>query len=193
MGRGEGGGRVDQLAALDCAAAETVVDIGGGNGSLLRGLLDRVPGLRGTCSTSRRRTATRRSSTSDCLVPGSFFEHVPQGDVYVLSAILHDWDDERATAILRTIRTAAPPTRALLVLDAVVPSGNEPHGAKWLDVLMLTLLDGRERDEEQWRALLGRGLRADADRGRLIEGDAADHYCDRQRASSATSPRRGGR
>jgi hypothetical protein len=88
-------------------------------------------------------------------VAGSFFEHVPQGDAYVLSGILHDWDDERAAVILRVIRAAAPTEARVLVLDSVVPPGNEPDGTKWLDVLMLTLLGGRERDEEQWRALLG--------------------------------------
>jgi O-methyltransferase domain len=79
---------------------------------------------------------------------------VPRGDVYVLSTILHDWDDERAAAILRTIRASSPDGARLLVLDAVVPAGNEPHGAKWLDLLMLVHFNGRERDEEQWRELL---------------------------------------
>ena len=87
-------------------------------------------------------------------VAGDFFESVPAGDVYVLSTILHDWDDDRAAAILRTIRTAARPDARLLVLETVVPPGNEPHGAKWLDLLMLALFAGRERDEAQWRTLL---------------------------------------
>jgi O-methyltransferase domain/Dimerisation domain len=153
---GEGGGRVEQLAALEWRGGETVVDVGGGNGSLLRGLLDRVPDLRGIVfdlPETNRDEAIFDERLS--FVAGSFFEQVPQGDAYVLSAILHDWDDERAAAILRTIRAAAPAESRVLVLDSVVPPGNEPHGAKWLDVLMLTLLGGRERDEEQWRALLG--------------------------------------
>jgi hypothetical protein len=79
------------------------------------------------------------------------------GDAYVLSGILHDWDDESAAGILRTIREAAPPGARLLIVESVVPAGNEPHGAKWLDLLMLALLAGRERDEEQWRALLATG------------------------------------
>ncbi len=73
---------------------------------------------------------------------------------YVLATILHDWDDESATRILRTIRRAAPDGARELVLDSVVPDGNEPHGAKWLDLLMLALFGGRERDETEWRALL---------------------------------------
>ena len=90
-------------------------------------------------------------------VEGSFFESVPEGDVYVLSTILHDWPDEQAEAILRTIRTGAPPDARLILLEAVVPEGNEPGGGKWLDLLMLALFEGRERDEAQWRALLESG------------------------------------
>jgi hypothetical protein len=79
---------------------------------------------------------------------------VPSGDVYVLGAILHDWDDEHAARILRAIRTSAPPGARLVIRDAVIPPGNDPHGNKWLDLLMLVLLRGRERTEEQWKSLL---------------------------------------
>jgi hypothetical protein len=77
----------------------------------------------------------------------------------VLSAIIHDWDDEAALMILRTIRTAAPPDARVLITETVVPPGNDPNGAKWLDLLMLVLAGGRERTEPQWRRLLeGAGL-----------------------------------
>jgi hypothetical protein len=102
----------------------------------------------------------RDESTFDerlTFVEGSFFDSVPPGEVYVLGTILHDWDDEHATAILRTIRAAAPDDARLLLLEGVVQPGNEPDGAKWLDLLMLTLSAGRERDEAQWRALLDGG------------------------------------
>jgi hypothetical protein len=156
MAVGEGGARVEQLAALDWRGDETVVDVGGGNGWLLRGLLDRISGLRGIVFDLPETTRDEASFDERLsFVAGSFFDRVPQGDVYVLSGILHDWDDEPAAAILHTIRTAAPADARLLVLESVVPPGNEPHGGKWLDVLMLTLLGGRERDEEQWRVLLG--------------------------------------
>src|SRR6266511_5814693 len=96
-----------------------------------------------------------------CAIPifiaGSFFEAVPPADVYILGTILHDWDDEHATKILRTIRAAASDDSRLLLLEGVVRPGNEPDGAKWLDLLMLTLFAGRERDEAQWRELLERG------------------------------------
>jgi hypothetical protein len=82
---------------------------------------------------------------------------VPEGDAYVLSTILHDWDDEHATRILQTIRAAARAGSRLLIVDAVVPPGNEPGGGKWLDVLMLAFSRGKERSEPQWRELLAAG------------------------------------
>lgn len=150
--------RVERLAEVDWRGDETVVDVGGGNGSLLIELLRRLPGLRGIVF-DLPETTRDESRFGDRIefVAGSFFERVPAGDVYVLGTILHDWDDESATAILRTVRAAAPEDARVLVLDAVIPPGNEPHGAKWLDLLMLTLFDGRERDEEEWRALLDAG------------------------------------
>jgi hypothetical protein len=150
-------GRVDRLDDFPWSGDETVVDVGGGNGSLLAELLRRRPGLRGIVfdlpETNRDEAALGERIQ---FVEGSFFDAVPRGDVYVLSTILHDWDDERATAILRTIRAAAPQGARLVVLETVIPPGNEPEGAKWLDLLMLALFAGRERDERQWQALLER-------------------------------------
>jgi O-methyltransferase len=90
-------------------------------------------------------------------VEGSFFERVPPGDVFILGTILHDWDDERAASILRTIRSAAAAESRLLVIDAVVPPGKEQGGRKWLDLLMLTVAGGKERTEAQWRELFAAG------------------------------------
>lgn len=152
-------GRVERLASAGWRGDEVVVDVGGGNGSTLVELLKRRPGLRGIVldlpETNRDEAKLARAGIE--FVPGDFFDSVPRGDVYVLSTILHDWDDERAAAILRTIRDAAPDGARLLVLESVVPPGNEPDGAKWLDLLMLALFAGRERNEEQWRALLDAG------------------------------------
>ena len=163
--------RIERLAAVEWRGDETVVDVGGGNGSLLLDLLERRPGLRGIVF-DLPETVRDESKFGDRLafVAGSFFEKVPQGDVYILSTILHDWDDERAEAILRTIRTAASEGTRVIVIERVIQPGNDPDGAKWLDLLMLALLDGRERDEAQWRALLERsGLRVDRLGEALIE------------------------
>jgi hypothetical protein len=150
--------RVERLAKLDWRGDETVVDVGGGNGSLLREFLDGRPGMRGVVL-DLPETVRDESTFGHRIefVAGSFFESVPAGDVYLLATILHDWDDASATRILQTIRAAAGPDGRLIVLDAVIPPGNEPFGSKWLDLLMLTLFAGRERDEGQWRELLAAG------------------------------------
>jgi hypothetical protein len=147
--------RIERLAAVEWRGDETVVDVGGGNGSLLVELLRRRPGLRGVVFDLPETTRDEAALGDRCtFVAGDFFESVPPGDVYVLATILHDWDDERAAAILSTIRAGAPAGTRLLVLESVVQPGNEPDGAKWLDLLLLALFAGRERDEAQWRALL---------------------------------------
>jgi O-methyltransferase domain len=87
-------------------------------------------------------------------VAGSFFDSVPSADAYVLSKILHDWNDEQAAKILQTIHRSAPRAARLFVMDSVVPAGNDPSAVKWLDLLMLALQHGRERNEDEWRALL---------------------------------------
>lgn len=157
--RAMGGGKdrkAEQLAALEWREGELVVDVGGGNGALLRELLRRRPHLRGIVF-DLPETNRDESSFPDRLefVAGSFFERVPAGDTYLLSGILHDWDDGSAAAICRTIRAAASPGARLLVTESVVRPGNEPDGAKWLDLLMLVLAEGRERTESEWRGLLG--------------------------------------
>jgi hypothetical protein len=151
--------RVERLASVGWRGDETVVDIGGGNGSLLVELLRLHPGLRGVVF-----DLPEASRDEDALgdriefVGGDFFRSVPPGgDAYVLSTILHDWDDERAAAILRAVHSASPGGARLVLLEAVLPSGNEPHGAKWLDLLLLAQFGGRERDEAEWRTLLAAG------------------------------------
>ena len=146
--------RVERLAALDWRGDETVVDVGGGNGSLLVALLAWQHGLRGIVF-DLQETVRDEASLGDRIefVAGSFFESVPPGDVYVLSTVLHNWPDDRAAAILRTIRAAAPDHGRLLVIDAVMPPGNEPDGRHRFALLGLSLFGSRERDETEWLEL----------------------------------------
>jgi hypothetical protein len=159
--RAMGGGKqlnADRLAALEWTDGEVIVDVGGGNGALLADLLRRRPGLRGIVFDLPETVRDEKALGPDIeFVAGSFFDRVPEGDVYVLSGILHDWGDDASTTILRTIRTAAPSHARLLATENVVEPGNEPEGAKWLDLLMLVLAGGRERTEPEWRTLLVAG------------------------------------
>jgi O-methyltransferase domain len=147
--------RIDRIAGLDWGS-KVVVDVGGGTGSMITALLRLHPGLSGVLF-DRPEVAAAAHVPEGCeVVAGSFLESVPAGDAYVLSRILHGFDDETAAQILGNVRGAARPGARVLILDAVVPEGNDPHGSKWLDLLMLVLVAGRERTEPEWRALLDR-------------------------------------
>ena len=145
--------------------ARRVVDVGGGNGTAVRALLERYPQLGGIVfdlphvQEEAQETLTAAGlGDRATFVGGSFFESVPSGaDVYVLHQILHDWGDEEATQILRTVRRAAGGDTVLVVLDQVVPEGGGQHPSLLLDLQMLVLLGGRERTENEWRELLSAG------------------------------------
>ena len=157
-------------AAYPWPSTGTIVDVGGGHGALLASILARCPGARGVLFDLPHVIAAARGGPADAaglrtrceLVAGSFFESVPAGgDLYLLKRVIHDWDDERAVAILRNCRAAMHGAARLLVVDHVLSPGNEPSLGKWLDLQMLVLTPGgRERDEVRFRALLeAAGLR----------------------------------
>ena len=161
---GERDRAADRLAALEWRDGDVVVDVGGGNGALLAELIALRPELRGIVL-DLPETVRDEAALGDRVefVEGSFFDAVPEGDAYVLSGILHDWPDEDAARILRTIRAAAPPHARLLINESVIEPGNDADAAKWLDLLMLVLAGGRERDEQQWHELLeGTGFRVES-------------------------------
>ena len=152
MGAAERISRVADLTFDD----EVVVDVGGGTGLMLAELKRRHPGIRPVLFDLPEVLEGVGAPEGGEVVAGDFFDGVPTGDVYVLSRILHGLDNDRAAAVLASIRNAANPGARVLILDAVIPPGDEPHGGKWLDLLMLVVAGGRERTEGEWKELLGR-------------------------------------
>jgi hypothetical protein len=150
------------LAAYDFSSFGTLVDVGGGNGRMLAAVLQRHPALKGVLFDrsdviERARATVRTEGVEErcTLVPGNFFEGVPPGgDVYLLRHIIHDWEDEPALTILRQCRQVIPAAGKLLLVESVIPPGNEPFLGKFLDVTMLLIPGGMERTEPEYRALL---------------------------------------
>ena len=88
---------------------------------------------------------------------GDFFKAVPSGgDAYIMKHIIHDWDDEKAALILSNIRKVLPKDGRVILIEAVIPPGNEPGLGKILDLEMLVMPGGRERTEQEFRALFDR-------------------------------------
>jgi hypothetical protein len=86
-------------------------------------------------------------------VGGNFFEQVPSGDLIVMKHIIHDWNDAKATQILKACRAALPTNGTLALVEMVVPPGFAPHFANVLDLEMMVLCDGKERNEAEFREL----------------------------------------
>jgi hypothetical protein len=150
------------LDAYDFRGIGTLVDIGGGNGSLLAATLQRHPSLRGIVfdrpDVIERARANIKAAGLDnrcSMIGGNFFETVPPGgDAYLMRHIIHDWNDEQSRTILRSCRKVMPPSGKLLLVESVIPAGNEPCFAKLLDLTMLVIPGGMERTEAEYRELL---------------------------------------
>jgi hypothetical protein len=142
--------------------------MGGADGTLLAQVLTGLPEATGTVM-DLPHVVTAVDATAKAAdlegrldaVAGDFFEAVPGGyDTYVMSMILHDWDDERAGRLLSNIAASAESGARVVALELVIPPGNVPHMAKMIDLTMLAMLTGRERTEREFRALIeGAGLR----------------------------------
>jgi hypothetical protein len=155
------------LDAYDFSGFKDLVDVGGGNGSLLMAILKRHPHMRGVlfdlpAVVDRARGTVESEGLQDrCrLEGGNFLESVPAGaDAYLLRHVVHDWRDEDAATMLRNCGSAMNPDGKVLVVEIVVPAGNDPSFAKWMDLMMITY-GGKERSEKQYRELFAlAGLR----------------------------------
>jgi hypothetical protein len=140
---------------------KTLVDVGGGHGYLLTSILKKYPEIHGVVSDLEHVVAgapemiRNAGVESRCTTQnGNFFESVPPADAYIMKHIIHDWNDEKATTILRNCARAGRGKTRVLLVESVVAPGNEPHFAKWLDLEMLLLPGGKERSEAEFAKLL---------------------------------------
>jgi hypothetical protein len=150
-------------AAYKFSGLRTLVDIGGGHGSLLATILKANPKLKGVlfdqpsviARAEKDQYVAAKSIAERCtLASGSFFEGVPKdGDAYIMKYILHDWNDEECVKILANCRAAMNAKGRVLVVDNVIPPGNNPHWGKLLDIQML-IIGGRERTKKEFATLL---------------------------------------
>ncbi len=164
MGRATGI-MVDQLtgARFRPLASGCVVDVGGSRGTLLAYLLRTLPDARGVLMDRGEALAEAPGYLAGAgvgdrveIVGGDFLREVPSGgDLYVLSQILHNWDDERVRMIVRNCHRAGLPGSGLMVIDWVLPDGPEPSLAHLMDLIMMMTLGGRERTRAEHEALLG--------------------------------------
>ena len=151
------------LSHHDFGHFEQVVDIGGSHASLVGRLLERYPQARGVVfdlpdTVEAGRRAWLNASFADRLeaVGGDFFKAVPGGDLYLLKLILHDWQDDRAVAILSTIRKAIHPGGRVAIIETVLPDDSTPHMGWALDIAMMVTTGGRERSLAEHTELLRR-------------------------------------
>ena len=154
--------------AYDFSGLETIVDVGGATGHLLATILQANPASRGilydlphVVREAPAVIAARGLDDRMAIEAGSFFDSVPAfGDAYLLSHIIHDWSEPQCLEILSHCRHAMKPTSRLLIIEMVLPEGNEPHPGKLLDMMMLVGPGGQERTGGEYRDLLAKaGLR----------------------------------
>jgi hypothetical protein len=149
------------LEAYDFSGIRVLADIGGGTGSAIIAILKKYPQMRGILFdlpgvVERARDKIEAAGVADrChVIGGSFLEAVPTGaDAYILRHVIHDWDDEKATKILKNIHRAMGEGGKLLIGEYVIPPGNAPSKVRGSDLVMLVIAGGKERTEDEFWAL----------------------------------------
>jgi len=150
------------IEAYDFSGVGVLADVAGGYGHLLAGVLNRYPQMKGVLFDvpyvlEGAPDLLEKEGVADRveLVRGDFFESIPvRADAYMLKHVIHDWYDEQNIKIMKNIRASMPDDGKVLILDMVIPEGNEPHFGKILDLEMLVSPGGVERTETEFRELL---------------------------------------
>ena len=150
------------VASYDFSSIGKIVDVGGGDGSLIASILKANPRMKGVLfdlphvTAGARQRIEREGLTELCeVVAGDFFDSLPSGgDAYILKWIIHDWDDERSVTLLKNCHRAMAKNGKLLVVEAIIPLDNAPSFHKFMDLNMLVMTGGRERMEAEYQALL---------------------------------------
>ncbi len=151
------------MAEYDFSRFSSIVDVAGGQGRLLTTILQANPEVQGILFDVPEVIARAQSQIADSpvhsrcqVVSGSFFESLPPGaEAYVFKHILHDWNDAASSQILQNCHQAMGPTGTLLIIETVIPPGNEPFMGKFLDVNMLVMCPGgKERTAAEFQTLL---------------------------------------
>jgi hypothetical protein len=145
----------------DFTAINTLIDVGGGIGTLMAEILTANPLMKGIVADTpsvieeTEKVIQARGIEDRCqAVECDFFKDIPPGsDAYIMSNILHDWPDEQCRIILTNCKRAMKTESRLLVVEMIIPSGNEPSVAKLLDLEMLVITGGRERTEAEFKYL----------------------------------------
>lgn len=147
------------VLAYDFSEVGSIVDVGGGEGQLLRSILNLYPEITGIVfdsSNELRSSEPPNKNEGRCsFITGDFFESVPErAEAYLLCGVLHDWSDECAGIILRNCRKAIAKNGRLLVVETVVPETNSASFSKLLDINMMVMTCGRERTKSEFQMLL---------------------------------------
>lgn len=149
------------LASYDFSGISTIMDVGGGHGAMVSNILQNYPEMRGIVFdqpsvVDGALPVIERAGVADrcVLAAGNFFESVPDGaDAHLLKFIIHDWNDEQSTQILKNCRRALNDGGKLLLIEAVIPPPNTAHFANLGDINMLVMTGGRERTRDEYAEL----------------------------------------
>jgi hypothetical protein len=143
------------LETYDFSRFDSVADVGGGKGHLLRAILESAPNVKGILFDQPHVVASAPASDRVQIVGGDFFAGgIPRSNAYILMQVIHDWNDEQARQILQSVQRSAEPGARLLLIETVMPETSQEHRAYGLDILMLVFVGGKERTREEYAALL---------------------------------------